>query len=265
MIIGYKGNLGGNIAKKLSHHELVLIGREEFSNLEFYLKDVELVIHAAGNIFVSLDSDPVEFIESNIASCAKVLELIKVAGVRSFIYISSSAVYGLNASTSENSGFNPSTTNGDAKSLCEKMIIGFCSKNNILFNILRVFNMYGGKDYYSIISKIITTAKGETTFRLINNGELRRDFVHVEDVADVVKTVAQNEVKAQVLNVGTGHGEKIIDLINYAKSFSNVETVPTMVPLSYDCVANVERLREYINIDGFISVYDYLKSELSEL
>ena len=43
----------------------------------------------------------------------------------------------------------------DSHFMDENLLNNFCNKNNISFSIFRVFNIYGPKENFSIISKII--------------------------------------------------------------------------------------------------------------
>ena len=67
------------------------------------------------------------------------------------------------------------------------MVKNFCKKRNIEFVIARVFNMYGGQDEFSIISKMLKFIKEKKKIFLANNGRSIRDFIHIDDVCKIYK------------------------------------------------------------------------------
>ena len=96
----------------------------------------------------------------------------------------------------------------------ENLIKNFCYKNNIKLSITRIFNIFGDKEKFSIISKIINSYKSKIIkLNLINNGESIRDFIHIDDVVECYKKILKNKIFG-IVDVGSGYGVKIIDLIN---------------------------------------------------
>ena len=74
----------------------------------------------------------------------------------------------------------------------EKLIEGFCSEMNIDYIIARVFNMYGGNDNFSVISKIINASLLKKTLHLVNNGTSVRDYIHINDVVNCYKLMLKS-------------------------------------------------------------------------
>ena len=86
------------------------------------------------------------------------------------IYSSSSSIYNLQKTSA-----TKLETSRDlyalTKLFCEKLIIKFAKKNKKEFIITRLYNLFGEKDNFSIISKIIDSYKKKKIFQLNNNGD----------------------------------------------------------------------------------------------
>ena len=96
------------------------------------------------------------FIEKSLLALTKILNCFERKNLNKIIYTSSSSVYNLY------NGFNlydKKLTNRDiysiTKYLSEKILIDFSNKNGIDLKIARIFNVYGGDENFSIISKIV--------------------------------------------------------------------------------------------------------------
>ena len=131
---------------------------------------------------------------------------------KNFYFTSSCAVYGKSSQTYEAQPRQPISLNGYIKSINEELIEKFCLQNNISFTIFRIFNLYGGEDQFSVVSRLISAAQNKKPFKLINKGLAERDFVHVYDVANIIcKTIIEVN-SPKILNIGTGKSTKISDI-----------------------------------------------------
>ena len=145
----------------------------------------------------------------------------------------------------------------------EKLIEKFCVDNKIDYTIVRLFNMYGGNDEFSIISKILLAIRKNKELTIINNGNSIRDFIHVQDVADIyVKLIDIKNVK--VLNIGTGIGKSVKNIIKSFKKYNaNISTKYIFLNEIKTSTANIEILSKLLNKKSFIQIEDFIKQELS--
>jgi ADP-L-glycero-D-manno-heptose 6-epimerase len=93
---------------------------------------------------------------------------------------------------------------------------------------LRFFNVYGPNEYHkgamqSLVSKIVAAHTPGAAVKLFKSykpgfadGEQLRDFIHVEDVVQVMLWLASRETPAGILNVGTGTARSFADLAKAA-------------------------------------------------
>ena len=172
-------------------------------------------------------------------------------------------MYGEDMRTSEDSSCCPITINGISKHLNEKLVAEFCSANNIEYQILRVFNSYGGDDRFSIFSKLKHALQACTPFTLNNDGRMQRDFIHVADVASIVLKLSDTNITHTHLNIGTGVATKISTLVDMvAKQFPQLMVRHGLTQEAEYSRADTTRLREFWTGD-FIRVEDYIREEFA--
>lgn len=206
LITGASGNLGTNLMSECLHkgHEYVAVTRKNFHNLDSLLLGCDIVIHAAGDITNRLTQHLAQVTESNLLLTVRVLEACARHGVQRFFYISSCAVYG-NASVSAELGeCNPISLNGKFKKLNEELVSLYCAEHGISATSFRLFNVYGGRDRFSILSRLQHSCLSGEPFKLLNDGVSRRDFIHVKDAASLITKCMELRELPAILNVGTG-------------------------------------------------------------
>lgn len=213
---GADGNLGSAFQTLAAAHgsaRVTPLTRTDWSTLDEKLDAVDLIVHAASDLRTQPGAQPQRWLESNLMSTARLLEAARQHGVKRYVFISSCAVYGANLLTHEDSACSPITSNGIEKHLNEKLVAEFCANNGIEYLILRVFNTYGGKDRFSVLSKLENAIRNGTPFTLNNDGRVLRDFIHVDDVAAVVLHLCFANTKQRYVNIGTGVATKIADVV----------------------------------------------------
>jgi len=262
LVTGSNGNLAKSITRNSVNHDFQLISRSEWNNIENVSFDgVDVIIHCAYNLKESIKDNPSGILNSNIVSTAVLLEKAKEYNVKRFIFISSCAVYGDSSTTKESLACVPKSFNGLTKKINEELIFEFCKNTSISANVLRVFNLYGGDDHFSVVNWIMKSAKENSSFNLNNDGISQRDFVHVDDVSKVVLKVIEDNVDHKVLNVGTGLSTSIKDIVSRVQSKMPVNINKTNFPEVEYSRADTDLLRTFYK-DKFVNLFDYIESEL---
>ena len=266
LLTGAYGNLGSEIVKQVQVKDntaLVAVGREDWASLGEKLSGVDVVIHAGSDLRTPVTMSPSRLLESNIMSTAALLELSKQQGIKRLVLLSSCAVYGEDMRTGEDSLCCPITINGISKHLNEKLVAEFCAANGIEYQILRVFNSYGGHDKFSIFSKLKRALHQATPFTLNNDGRMLRDFIHVADVASVVLDLSIGRIKHTHLNIGTGVATKIATLVDMVKAqFPELVIKRGLTQEAEYSRADTTRLREFWKND-FIRIEDYINGQFA--
>jgi UDP-glucose 4-epimerase len=253
---------GGNFGREFmaqADGDVIAINRGDWDGVSAILSSgVDVVVHAASDLQTSVSRSPVNLLDSNLATTARLLEAMKVHEVPRLVFMSSCAVYGDSMRSGESSACHPASINGISKLLNEKIISEFCESNHIKYEILRVFNMYGGTDHFSILSHIRKALRNGNPFTLNNAGIAQRDFVHVTDVAAVVLQLLKLDVPHTALNIGTGIATKVSTLLDLIRA-RHPELVirPNTVREAEYSRADISRLKTLLD-HRFIQIEDYL-------
>jgi len=209
-------------------------------------------------------SSPIDYVDNAILSTAKILSSIqsRVAQINKIIYTSSSSVYGNNPSCKETDVPAPISLHATLKLANEKMVSSFCESHAIDYSIARVFNMYAGKDQFSIISKIILAAKQDQVINLINQGGAIRDFIHIDDVVyayQVLLSVSQTKI----VNIASGQGKSVRSILDYLKQNDIIVSTHNIERDEIDMsIADNTTLLNLIDKPRFRLVEEYVLNEL---
>lgn len=210
-ISGHEGNLGQRIIKYHSG-DVEQIGRNDWGHV---LSDCDIFIHCAYDLRSKIFENPASILDSNVLTVGKSLELVKRSSIKRYVFISSCSVYGDSSQTAEDKECRPINLNGQFKLLGESIVSSFCEENKIEYLIIRAFNSYGGSDQFSVVSKMIESAKLKREFNLVNDGVAERDFIHIKDLAKVILLLLEKkELRHNVYNVGTGRSTKVKDILD---------------------------------------------------
>lgn len=270
IIIGKNSNLTNKLSNKLLDCN-ILSSREILSSSKILneLKeqlDINIIFNnfqAAINLnkFDNLES----YISNSIVVTSRILDFIKNNRIKvnKIIYTSSSSVYGNNILCNENDELKPMNLHASLKVANEKLVEKFCMENSIDYTIARIFNMYGGDDNFSIISKIIKAYKNNEELTIVNNGNAIRDFIHIEDVVDIYsKILDKKDIK--ILNIGSGNGSSIKNILDFLNNHNiKIKTKNIQREELKISTADISKLKELLKKDTFFEVEDYLKKELN--
>jgi len=265
IIIGKHSNLSQKIYS--FNDKFILISSREISNdldvLSQYKDEVVNIIFNNFQTATQLNNlkNINEYITNTISVTARVLDYFKNTKINKIIYTSSSSVYGNNILCKETDEVKPMNLHASLKLSNEKLIERYCSDNNIDYTITRIFNMYGGDDNFSVVSKIINAYKSNEKLTIVNKGNAIRDFIYIDDVVSIyIKLLDKKDVK--VLNIGTGCGNSIKGILH----FLSYHDVKIKIKNIYKdelkiSTSDVRLLNEVIGKYNFINIEDYLKKE----
>lgn len=266
IIIGRDSNLSIALKNKIPNCTLLSSRDIDKSLLSIVNNKDETFCFIFNNFYPSTHlNDNLDFnkyIKQAILNTASVLSFISHhnLNVQKIIYTSSSSVYGNNNLCSENDNPKPISLQGCLKLSNEKMIERFCMANDINFTIARIFNMFGGRDNFSVISKIENSYKEDSILNIINHGSGIRDYIYIGDVVNIYKALLSNQVtSSNIINIGTGAGISVAQILSELKGesidikVSNLESVEIK-----QSIANTNNLKKISNTKEFVNVVHYL-------
>lgn len=224
LLTGSSGFLGAYISAylKKSGYEVFGIGRknaEIIADLRVEIPDVlseiDYVVHAAGkaHIVPKNEDERHDFYRVNHIGTLNLIEALKKNGsnVKSFIFISTVAVYGLNEGEliDEYSPLLATAPYGQSKILAEQEIISFCNANNINYCILRL-PLIAGKNPPGNLGSMIK-AINQGWYFSIGNANARKSIVLAEDIASFIPNLLD---KKGIYNLTDGYHPSFGELEN---------------------------------------------------
>lgn len=161
-----------------------------FKNEQF-----DRVIHLAAQAGVRYSiENPHAYADSNLVGHLNILEGCRNSNVKHLVYASSSSVYGLNAKTpfaTSDSVDHPVSLYAATKKSNELMAHSYSHLYDMPTTGLRFFTVYGSWGRPDMAPYIFTKKilNGET-IDINNNGDMWRDFTHVDDIVEGVVRIA---------------------------------------------------------------------------
>jgi len=205
------------------------------------------------------------YVDVSISLTARIFDLIGKDPilVNKVIYTSSSSVYGSNPFCKEGDAPNPSNLHSSLKLANEIMVANYCKQKNIDYTVTRIFNLYGGNDNFSIISRIIKAYKESKILTLVNSGRGIRDFIHIKDAVYVYKILLTNS-DYSVINIGSGKAQSIKDIIFHCKKMGKeLQTKDILIDEIDVSASDNSKLREILPKDyKFESLFEYISHNL---
>ena len=194
------------------------------------LENASAVFHLAAKARVQPSiTDPVSFDYVNVHSTVKLLKACVDKNVKSFVFSSSSSIYGDTSEfpTPETAPSIPMSPYGLQKLIGEQYCKLFsevikCPNGDFMNTAcLRYFNVYGenmlNEGSYCLVMGVFDSqkAKGEP-LTICGDGEQRRDFTYVKDVVKAnvaaAKYMESNVCKGEIFNIGNGDNRSINDI-----------------------------------------------------
>ena len=197
----------------------------------------DVVFHFAAKALIPESvRNPGVFFQRNVASSITMLEVLRAAGIKNFVFSSSAAVYGTPQSTpiDEDSPKNPVNSYGETKLILERVLEWYARAYGWSVISFRYFNAAGATAVQGerhepethIIPLLVQTAAGEReNFTIYGDdyatpdGTCLRDYVHVLDIAQAHICALQriDQAGLRAFNIGLGEGYSVRQICRAAE------------------------------------------------
>jgi len=215
--------------------ELIEGNLAEFSVAESAVRGMEYVLHQAAipSVQRSVD-DPIRSNHANVTATLNLLVAARDAGVKRFVYASSSSVYGDTEVLPkvETMPENPISPYALTKLAGERYGVIFHRIYGLPTVSLRYFNVFGPRQdphspYSAVISRFVDAALEGKPPIVYGDGEQSRDFTYVDNVVDAnLLACTADGAAGMVLNVGNGERHTLNELLRVLASIVGQELVP---------------------------------------
>jgi GDP-L-fucose synthase len=248
-VAGHRGMVGSAIARRLAadgYSRLLLRTRAELDLTrqsavdEFFLEErPEYVFLAAAKVggILANSTRPAEFIAENLAIQSNVIDAAYRNGAKKLLFLGSSCIYPKFApqpireeSLLEGALEPTNEAYAIAKIAGIKMAQAYRAQYGFSTIALMPTNLYGPGDNFDLQSSHVAPAmirkfheakiSGAAEVTLWGSGTPRREFLHVDDLADAALFSMLHHDSAQILNAGTGEDLTIAELAETIRSIT---------------------------------------------
>ena len=200
--------------------------------------ELESCVHFAALAYVGESvQHPAKYFENNVAQGVAFMSALVEAGVRRVVFSSTCATYGASdqPTISERTAQWPVNPYGWSKLILERLLDSYDGAYGLKFVALRYFNAAGATEKCGehhepeshLIPNVLAAAQGAAPEVPVfgkdyptPDGTAIRDYVHVADLADAhIRALGhlRKGGKSDFLNLGTGHGYSVLEVIESAR------------------------------------------------
>ena len=268
LVIGASGPIGRSFRETLDADGYSSIGVSRSSTPRVDISDTRqaeelfgqlrprTVAYLATSSGAELETDPSR-IAASISTAQHVATLAAAAGVRNFVFCSSSAVYGTTTGPKITEGHPLLGTSGYArlKQDSEAAVLDTLRESPTRAVVLRVFNVYGPGCANSLINRLADPEQ-----MIWDTDRFVRDYIHVADVAIALRQAIEYQGSHARFNVGTGRGTSNRELLAMTGSWSTPVRAQFTGVDSYS-VADTRLTRAELGFEASITLESQIAQE----
>jgi UDP-glucuronate 4-epimerase len=291
LVTGGAGFIGSHLVEKLlsENHEVVcldnfddyynpkikqenirgLIGNKNYTLIEgdirdvsvlnrcFHEKKIDAVVHLAARAGVRPSiQQPELYYDVNVIGTLRLIEAMKIAGVKKLVFASSSSVYGDNPKVpfSEfDSVDNPISPYAATKKASELICHTYHHLYNFDIFCLRFFTVYGPRQRPEMaIHQFTNHVFSGIPITLFGDGSTKRDYTYIDDIVTAVMAAIERVEGYEIINVGGSRTVALIDLVRLIEKYSGNEAIIEYKPeqagdvkQTYAEISKAERILNY--------------------
>ena len=176
----------------------------------------------------SYEKDPIDGTNKTINGMLNIVQIAKQCNASKIIYPSSGTVYGNTpAPQIETQTLQPQTLYAITKIYLE--LLSKINKDVSMVG-LRIFTGFGAMEVLkgnlsSVVTKFTLSVLNNAPVELYGDGEQKRDFIEVEDIAEIAYRSALNNNIPEIVNVGTGSSYSFNALIDLIAKHAGTEPI----------------------------------------
>jgi UDP-glucose 4-epimerase len=247
------------------------------------MKEIDAVIHLAAKKSVEESvKSPIKYYENNFSGTLNIIAAMAANNVKRIVFSSTAVVYksGGPNSLSESDPKEPLSPYAHSKLLSEEVLTLALSSDQISSVSLRYFNVVGAgglglgdnardnlvpKTFAALKSGKIPEIYGDdyTT----RDGSCIRDYIHVVDLAEahlMALEVLNDRKVAMSLNVGSGTGYTVKEVMEQIKKSSRIDFTPNIRPRRAGdpetLIANIESIKKELGWHPRLGLAEMIES-----
>jgi len=226
---------------QFTFHQIDIADEAAVTDLFAGYSDISAILHLAAQAGVRYSlSNPLVYVEANVKGQVVLLEAARrLSGLKSFVYASSSSVYGDNQKQPFRVGDpvdRPVSLYAATKRAGELVTQSYCRLYNLSCTGLRFFTVYGpwGRPdmaYYLFTEAILAGRP----IKVFNEGRMARDFTYVDDILPAIFAAAGPAASPpgenRIYNLGNHRPENLLDFIAVLERAIGRSAVRELLPM----------------------------------
>jgi len=231
----------------------------------------DVIFHLAAMAGLMMSWNDLKLYSScNILATQNLLEAARSCSVPQFIHVSTSSVYGKNATGTEMSPTTPFSPYGITKLAAENLCHAYAENFRVPITILRYFSVYGPRQRPDMAYNILICAlAGQQTFKMFGTGEQTRSNTYVADCVEATILAFERRERAlgQTFNIGGGEIislNRVIALLEDMTGKSlRIERLPERPGDQQNTSANIGKARNLLGYAPKISIREGLEAQVA--
>jgi UDP-glucuronate 4-epimerase len=228
------------------------------------VQDIDIVYHSAAQPGLSSSVTFETYARNNIIATYRLLEAVKhSSSLKGFINISTSSVYGADATGNEATEPKPTSLYGVTKLAAEQLVLAHARDQGLPACSMRLFSVYGPRERpEKLYPKLIRCIFEEKPFPLYEDSEHhQRSYSYVGDIVDGLIAILENLNRCfgEIFNIGTdtcittGEGIRIVE-----------EIIGKQVRIARTSKRPGDQLRTHANIEKARNILGYNPTTLPQ-
>jgi UDP-glucuronate decarboxylase len=214
----------GRLAHRAGRSDFALVEQDVTEALELD-EPVDYILHGASIASPTwYRQRPLETIDVNVTGTRRLLELARAKNATSFLYLSSSEIYGDpppdRIPTTEDywghvSSTGPRACYDESKRLAETLCMTYHRLYDLPVTIVRPFNVYGPRlrlDDGRVVPDFVRDALEGRQIEILSDGRVTRSFCYVTDAVVAMLLLLVNGTSGEAFNLGNDDEVTIAEL-----------------------------------------------------
>jgi len=263
-----------NVEGLVKSHNFTLVKKDLLGvDLDKLLEGVDHILHHAAQpgVIASWGARFEAYINNNILATQRLLEATKKVSLKSFIFASSSSVYGdCELPMREDTLLSPVSPYGVSKLACESLCYSYWKNFEIPVVSLRYFTVYGPRQRPDMaFHKFIRAMLKGDEITIYGDGNQTRDFTYIEDAVKANFLVMEKDCSGEVFNIGGGTHTKVNEVTGLLEKLigkkARIKHINPQKGDMRDTLADIGKAKRLLNYDPRFDLTEGLKKEIEWL
>lgn len=251
--------------------EIIRLDLRNMAEYELLSPDFDFILHLAAQPGISSESTFEEYFSNNVVATQNLLDFAeKNSNLKHFFNISTSSVYGLEATFPETVAPRPASWYGVSKLAAEQLVLARSRASELKSSSLRLFSVYGPRERpEKLYTRLIACGLKDEVFPIFEGSEKHlRSFTYVGDIVDGIFKAVQKHalLNGEIINLGaedehkTREGIKMVEEILGKKI--ELEVKPRRQGDQLRTLANIQKAKKILGYEPKTSLKEGLSLQV---